>query len=332
MCQYSCETDGVPGDWHLVHLGSRAVGGAALVITEAAAVEPEGRISDGDAGLWNEAQALAFRRISDFIHVNDSLIGVQLAHAGRKASSERPWLGGGPIRDPKRGWPTMGPSPISFDSNYPVPQEMSLDGIEQISRKFENSARLASIAGFDVVELHMAHGYLFHEFLSPLSNHRTDQYGGSLENRMRFSLNVTERVRKIWPQSKPLFVRISATDWTQGGWTIEDSVVFSRELKKLGVDLIDCSTGGNVAHAKIPSGPSYQVPFAERVRKEAEIATGAVGLITDAHQAGEIIKSGKADAVLLARELLRDPYWPLHAARELGVNINWPRQYERAKR
>ncbi|HEU4990305.1 MAG TPA: NADH:flavin oxidoreductase/NADH oxidase [Gemmatimonadaceae bacterium] len=330
MCEYS-STDGMPNDWHLVHLGSRAVGGAGLVLTEATAVSPEGRISPADTGLWNGAQAAAFRRIVDFIHGQGAAAGVQLAHAGRKASTARPWEGGGPLTAEQGAWRTLAPSAIPFDAGYHTPHALSVAELDEVEAQWVAAARLAITAGFDVIELHMAHGYLLHQFLSPLSNHRGDEYGGSLENRMRFPLRVAAAVREVWPAGRPLFVRISATDWTDGGWDIEQSVVLAERLRALGVDLIDCSTGGNVPHAKIPVGPGYQVPFAERVRRDVKIATAAVGLITEAHQAEEIVASGNADAVIMARELLRDPYWPLHAARVLGAEVRWPEQYLRAK-
>lgn len=329
MCQYSAE-DGVPNDWHLVHLGSRAVGGAALVIVEATGVSPEGRISHGDLGLYNETQKKAFQRITKFIKENGSVPGIQLAHAGRKASTQTPWAGGKPLQPQEGAWQTFAPSALPFDKDWHTPKAMTAEEIEKVTQDFEQATKRAVEAGFEVIELHGAHGYLLHEFVSPLSNHRTDSYGGSLENRMRFPLEVAKRVRAILPANFPLFVRISATDWADGGWDLEQSIVYARELKKLGVDLIDCSTGGNVAAAKIPIGPSYQVPFAEGVRKGADIPTGAVGLITEAKQAEEILTSGKADVIIMARELLRDPYFPLHAAHELGETVKWPKQYDRA--
>jgi 2,4-dienoyl-CoA reductase-like NADH-dependent reductase (Old Yellow Enzyme family) len=331
MCEYSA-IDGVPNDWHLVHLGSRAVGGAALVIAEATGVSPEGRISPGDTGLWNDEQMRAWARITKFIREQGSLAGIQLAHAGRKASDSIPWEGEEALSPAKGGWTPLAPSAIPFDPSSPMPKKMSLEDCLLVREQFEASTRRALEAGFQVVEIHMAHGYLLNEFLSPLTNGRKDQYGGSRENRMRFPLEVADTVRKIWPQEWPVFVRISATDWVDGGWNLEDSIAFARELKKIGIDLVDCSTGGTVPDAKIPAGPGYQVPFAEGVRKGADIATGAVGIITHAEQAEEIIQSGKADVVLLARELLRDPYWPLHAAKKLGADVAWPKQYARAKR
>ena len=330
MCMYSSK-EGSPTDWHMVHLGSRAVGGAGLVMVEASAVSPEGRISPWDSGMWTERHASEFAPITGFIKQNGAVPAIQLAHAGRKASTQQPWNGGNPLSRSDGGWLGIGPSPIAFDEKLNTPREMNPWDIEQLVRQFVDAVRLSMTAGFKVVELHMAHGYLLHEFLSPLSNHRTDEYGGSLENRMRLPLRVAAAVREAWPSGFPLFVRISATDWAEGGWDLPQSIQFCKALKEVGVDLIDCSSGGLVPHAKVQIGPGYQVPFAEAIRREAKIATGAVGLITDADQAEKIIASGQADAVLLARELLRDPYWPLHAAKHLGAEITWPRQYERAK-
>ena len=331
MCQYSSDR-GLPNDWHFVHLGSRAVGGAALVIVEASAVVPEGRITDWDSGIWSQEHAEAFAPIVRFIHEQGAVAGIQLAHAGRKASTDKPWQGGGAIAEGPHSWQTVAPSAIGFRESDPTPHALELHEIDALVESFVQSARHALDAGFRVAEIHAAHGYLLHEFLSPLSNHREDEYGGSLENRMRLTLRVAEAVRRAWPEDLPLFVRISASDWAEGGWTLDESVELSRRLKELGVDLIDCSSGGLVAHAKVEIGPGYQVPFARRIRKDAGIATGAVGLITEPAQAEEIIASGDADAVLLAREMLRDPYWPLHAAKALGVDVPWPKQYERAKR
>ncbi|WP_138991569.1 NADH:flavin oxidoreductase/NADH oxidase [Larkinella sp. C7] len=331
MCQYSSE-DGFANDWHLVHLGSRAVGGAGLVMTEATAVSPEGRISPDDLGIWKDEHLVNLKRIAAFIEAHGAVPAMQLAHAGRKASHHRPWDGGKFIApDAERGWQTVAPSPIPFVPVEPVPLELTTEAIEKILADFVAASRRALEAGFKVIELHAAHGYLLHEFLSPLSNHRTDQYGGSFENRIRFLLELIERVQTVWPEDYPLFVRISATDWTEGGWTADDAVALSTVLKDKGVDLIDCSTGGNVAGAKIPLGPGYQVPFAEKVKKESGILTGAVGLITTPEQANEIVESGQADLVLLAREFLRDPYFPLHAAQKLGAETAWPPQYVRAK-
>jgi 2,4-dienoyl-CoA reductase-like NADH-dependent reductase (Old Yellow Enzyme family) len=329
MCQYS-SVDGMPNDWHLVHLGSRAVGGAGLVMVEATAVSPEGRITPADSGLWSPAQAEAFRRIVDFVRGNGAVPGIQLAHAGRKASTRAPWEGGAPLGAGEGAWETIAPSAVPF-GRYPPPRALTKEEIGRVVADFETSARLALSAGFDVVELHMAHGYLLHEFLSPLANRREDRWGGSFENRARFPLRVAEAVRAIWPAGRPVFARISATDWAEGGWTGEDSVRFARELARIGVDLVDCSTGGIVPGVRIPAEPGYQVPFSAKVRSDVGIATAAVGLITEPAQAQAIVASGEADAVMLARAMLRDPYWPLHAARVLGVDLSWPNQYLRAK-
>jgi len=331
MCEYS-STDGFANDWHLVHLGSRAVGGAALVFTEATAVTPGGRISPDDLGIWQDAHTDFLARITSFIAEQGAAPGIQLAHAGRKASTASPWKGNKPVDAAHGGWsPIVGPSAIPFDAGYQTPQALEIAGIQDIVRAFADGARRALEAGFRVVEIHGAHGYLIHEFLSPLSNVRTDAYGGSFENRTRFLREIIEAVRGVWPERLPLFLRISATDWTEGGWDAEQSVALARMVSPLGVDLVDCSTGGNVAGARIPLGPGYQVPFAERVKRESGVRSGAVGLITEAKQANDIVREGKADVVILAREELRDPYFPLRAARELGVDIPWPRQYERAK-
>jgi len=330
MCQYSCE-DGLPTDWHLVHLGSRAVGGAGMVMVEASGVSPEGRISPWDSGIWSSEHAKAFTRIARFIADQGAVPGIQLAHAGRKASTNRPWKGGGAVDAAHGGWQPIAPSAIPFDQKHAVPIAMSPAQIDQVVRQFADAARWSLEAGFQVVEIHAAHGYLLHQFLSPLCNQRSDEYGGSLENRMRVPLRVTEAVREIWPAKWPVFVRISATDWAPGGWDLPQSIEFSRRLKESGIDLIDCSSGGAVPGVKIPVAPGYQVPFSEAAGTETGIATGAVGLITEPAQAQEIIASGQADIVLLARELLRDPYWPLHAAAALGVDVQWPVQYERAK-
>lgn len=331
MCQYSCE-DGVPNQWHLVHLGSRAVGGAALVMVEATAVWPQGRISPWDSGIWSDKQTEAFKPITEFISLQNCLPGIQLAHAGRKASTDAPWRGGGGLAASEGGWQPMGPSALAFSEASPIPREMTRKDIEGLTAQFAAAAGRSLEAGFQVLELHMAHGYLLHAFLSPLSNQRTDEYGGGLENRMRLPLQVAAAVRETWPDHLPLFVRISCTDWAAGGWDLDQSVELARRLKETGVDLIDCSSAGSAPHAKIPVGPGYQVPFAAAIRSRAEIATGAVGLITQAVQAEQIVSTGQADAVLLARELLRDPYWPLHAARALGQDVPWPPQYERAKK
>jgi len=329
MCQYS-SVDGFATDWHLVHLGSRAIGGAGLVMVEATAVEARGRISPQDNGIWKDEHVAMLSRIAAFLREHGAAATIQLAHAGRKASTRRPWEGRGFVAESDGGWQPVAPSPIAFDENDPPPAELSKAEIASLIDAFGAAARRALAAGFQVVEIHGAHGYLIHEFLSPLSNRRTDEYGGSLENRMRFACEVTECVRAAWPAELPLFLRISATDWAPGGWDIEDSVALARRVKKLGVDLIDCSSGGLSAAQKIELGPGYQVPFAERIRRDAAIPTGAVGLITSARQANEIIAGGKADIVLLAREFLRDPYFPLHAARELGAEIKAPVQYGRA--
>jgi len=331
MCEYSSE-DGFASDWHLVHLGSRAVGGAALVITEATAVSAEGRISYGDLGIWKDEHIEKLKQITDFIHHHGSVAGIQLAHAGRKASHEVPWKGNAQIpSDQENGWKSLAPSALPFTEKEEAPLELDKQGIEKVKADFKAAANRALKAGFKVIELHGAHGYLIHEFYSPLSNHRTDEYGGSFENRIRLLLEVTESVKEVWPDEYPLFVRISSTDWTEGGWTADDSSALAKILKDKGIDLVDCSSGGNVAAAKIPLKPGYQVEFAEKVRKEAGILTGAVGLITEPEQADEIIKSGQADVVLLAREFLRDPYFPLRAAHQLGQEVKWPSQYERAK-
>lgn len=329
MCQYSSE-DGFANDWHLVHLGGRAVGGAALVFTEATAVLPEGRISPEDLGIWCDDHVGPLARIVGFVHRQGSHAGMQLAHAGRKGSTYRPWAGtAGTVPPAEGGWTAVAPSALAFEG-YAAPQALDEPGIRKVVRGFAAAARRAREAGFRVLEVHAAHGYLLHEFLSPLSNQRTDRYGGSFANRTRLAREVVESVRREWPERLPLFVRISATDWVEGGWDIEQSVELVRQLLPLGVDLVDCSSGGLVAAAKIPAAPGYHAPFAERIRRAAGVPTGVVGLITDAKQADEIIRGGRADAVLLARQLLRDPYWPLHAAAELGQAASWPAQYLRA--
>lgn len=331
MCQYS-SVDGLANDWHLVHLGSRAVGGAALVFTEAAAVEPAGRISPDDLGIWDSVHVEPLARIVRFINAQGSVAGIQLAHAGRKASTAAPWKGGNPVDVSEGGWsPIWAPTAIPFDSGYQKPQELDLSGIALVIRCFADAAMRSLEAGFQVLEVHAAHGYLLNEFLSPLSNQRTDKYGGSFENRIRILCEAVEAVRKVWPERLPLFVRISASDWSEGGWTVEDSVDLARHLRPLGVDLIDCSSGGLVPRAKIAVGAGYQVPFAARLRREADIMTGAVGMITAPEQADEIIRNGQADIVLLARQFLRDPYWPLHAAPVVHQDVSWPDQYGRAK-
>jgi 2,4-dienoyl-CoA reductase-like NADH-dependent reductase (Old Yellow Enzyme family) len=329
MCQYS-SIDGFANDWHVVHLGSRAAGGAALVFTEAAAVTADGRISPQDLGIWSDDHVDVLARIVRFVKSQGSASGIQLAHAGRKASTHRPWDGGGELKPDRGGWPVMGPTAEPFSPNYPTPRGMTAEDIDRVARAFGDAARRALAAGFDVVEIHAAHGYLIHEFLSPVSNTRTDEFGGSFDNRIRVCLNIVDEVRAVWPDDRPLFVRISATDWVEPGWDIDQSIELARRLRDRGVDLIDCSSGGNVAQATIPLGPAYQVPFAERVRREAGIRTGAVGLITAPAHADAIVRNGQADCVLLARELLRDPYWPLHAAHALGHAVPWPVQYLRA--
>jgi 2,4-dienoyl-CoA reductase-like NADH-dependent reductase (Old Yellow Enzyme family) len=330
MCEYS-SADGLANDWHMVHLGSRAVGGAAIVFTEAAAVTAEGRISPQDLGIWNDAQRDALTPVVSFVNAQGAAAGIQLAHAGRKASLRRPWDPPGVVPVSEGGWARVdGPSAIAFADNFLTPHEMTEAEIAGVVAAFVAATKRSLAAGFKVVELHAAHGYLIHEFLSPISNTRTDRYGGSFENRTRFARETASAVRTVWPDSLPLFVRISATDYTEGGWDLPQSIELARELKKLGVDLIDCSSGGNVATAKIPLGPGYQVPFAESIKREAQIPTGAVGLITESAQADAIIRTGHADMVLLAREMLRDPYWPLRAAGELQQTISWPAQYLRA--
>jgi 2,4-dienoyl-CoA reductase-like NADH-dependent reductase (Old Yellow Enzyme family) len=330
MCQYSSE-EGFATDWHLVHLGSRAVGGAGLVFTEAAAVLPEGRISPQDLGIWRDQHIAPLKRITRFIYEQGSFAGIQLAHAGRKASTYRPWEGRGVVPEEKGGWrKVVAPSPLQFAEGYPIPQALTEEGIQEVVNGFAEAARRALEAGFCVVEIHAAHGYLLHEFLSPFSNQRQDRYGGSFENRTRLLREVVIAIRKTWPEHLPLSVRISATDWAPGGWDIEQSIALARELKPLGVDLFDCSSGGNLPDAKIPVAPGYQVPFAEQIRRASGMPTGAVGLITTPEQADGIIRNGQADLVLLAREFLRDPYWPLHVAPKLGHTASWPVQYLRA--
>jgi len=331
MCQYSAQ-DGFANDWHLVHLGSRASGGAALVIAEATAVEARGRISPQDLGLWNDAQIEMLARITTFIKSQGAVPAIQLAHAGRKASTARPWEGGGPVGADQGGWQPVGASAIPFAATYPTPTELSTQDVGAIGHAFRDAAVRAHDAGFDWVEIHAAHGYLLHSFLSPLSNQRTDRYGGSFDNRIRLLLETAQTMRSVWPEAKPLTVRISCTDWVEGGWTLEESIELARRLKDAGVDLIDCSSGGSSPSAMAPVGAGYQTPFAERIRREAGIPTAAVGLITQPMQADEIIRNGRADVVLLARELLRDPYWPLHAAQTLHQRDHapLPPQYARA--
>ncbi|MFJ7156378.1 NADH:flavin oxidoreductase/NADH oxidase [Streptomyces sp. NPDC101118] len=335
MCQYSAAPEGplagVATDWHFTHYAARATGGTALVIQEATAVSPEGRISPYDLGIWNDTQVEALRRITGFVTEHGGIPGVQLAHAGRKASTERPWKGGAPVGPEAHGWQPSGPSPVAFAEGHPVPHELTADEIREVVGQFGAAARRALAAGFKAVEVHGAHGYLIGEFLSPHGNHRTDGYGGSFENRVRFALEVVDAVRAEWPEDLPVLFRISATDWLEeGGWTGDDTVRFAALLKEHGVDLLDVSTGGNAAGVRIPVAPGYQVPFATRVRAETGLPVAAVGLITDPAQAEKIVANGEADAVLLGRELLRDPYWARRAARELGAEIRTPGQYARA--
>lgn len=329
MCQYS-SIEGMPDDWHLVHLGSRAVGGAAVVFTEASAVSPEGRISPQDAGLWNDAQAQAWSRIVHFIDGQGAVPAMQLAHAGRKASTFAPWRGTGEVPLGEGGWQTVAPSVLRFDAGYPLPVALDADGIAGVVADYRAAAVRAHEAGFRIVEIHAAHGYLLHEFLSPLSNRREDAYGGGFDGRTRLLRETIAAVREVWPESLPLWLRISATDWVDGGWDIEQSVEVSRIAASLGVDLVDVSSGGLDPRQEITVGPGYQVPFAARIRREAGVATGAVGLITEPAQADAIVAQGDADMVLLAREFLRDPYFPRRAARALGVEPQPPEQYLRA--
>jgi 2,4-dienoyl-CoA reductase-like NADH-dependent reductase (Old Yellow Enzyme family) len=330
MCMYSY-TEGMSNDWQVVHLGARAAGGVGLVIAEATAVEARGRITPDDVGIWSDEHIEPLRRVTGFIKQQGAVAGVQIAHAGRKASTMRPWDGGKPIpAEGRRGWQVVGPSPIPFDEGYQVPQELSIAEIHTIQQAFRAAAQRVLSAGYEWLEIHAAHGYLFHSFYSPLSNRRTDEYGGSFENRTRFLLDTVHDVRSVWPERLPLTVRISGTDWTEGGWTVEESVELARRLKDQGVDLIDCSSAGNVAHARLPVGPGYQVPISEAVRKGAQILTATVGLITTPVQADEIIRSGQADVVLIGRQMLYDPYWALHAAQELKQPAPVPPQYLRA--
>ena len=330
MCQYSA-TDGFANDWHLVHYGSRAVGGASLIIQEATAVSPEGRISPGDLGLYKEEHIKKLCQITEFIHEHGAVAGIQLAHAGRKAGCARPWEGSKQLQANEGGWTTVAPSALAFNPDDAVPHALDSDGIKKVITDFKSSAERALQAGFKLIEIHAAHGYLIHQFLSPLSNQRKDGYGGSFDNRIRLLLEIVKEVQTVWPQNLPLFVRISATDWADGGWNIEEAIKLSAILKQNGVDLIDCSSGGLVPYAKIPLAPGYQVEFAERIKKEAGILTGTVGLITEAQQAEDILENGQADLILIARASLRDPYFTLHAAHILGDDIEWPLQYKRAK-
>ncbi|MFK4594295.1 NADH:flavin oxidoreductase/NADH oxidase [Streptomyces pristinaespiralis] len=335
MCQYSAEVfgpnAGVAGDWHFAHYAARATGGTGLILVEATAVSPEGRISPADLGIWNDTQVAAFRRITAFLESQGTVPGIQIAHAGRKASTDRPWNGGEPVGPEQHGWQPVAPSAIPFVEGHPVPDELTGVQIAEIVGQFADAARRALDAGFKVAEIHGAHGYLIGEFLSPHSNHRTDEYGGSFDNRVRFALEVVDAVRAVWPEELPLFFRISATDWLEeGGWTPDDTVRFASLLKEHGVDLLDVSSGGNAARVRIPTGPGYQVPFAARVKAETDLPVAAVGLITDAEQAEKILANGEADAVLLGRELLRNPSWARHAARELGGDVHVPQQYHRS--
>ena len=329
MCQYS-SVDGFATDWHLVHLGSRAVGGAALVVVEATAVEARGRISPQDLGIWSEAHVERLSRIAAFLKQHGAVPGIQLAHAGRKASRRRPWEPEGGVVETDGGWEPVAPSAVPFAPSWRVPHALGLDEIAVVQEAFVAAVRRAMDAGFEWIELHAAHGYLSHNFYSPLSNTRTDAYGGTFDNRIRFVVEQVRAVRRVWPVARPLAVRLSSTDWTDGGWTIEDTVALARVLRQEGADLIDCSSGGNVAGARIPIGPGYQVPFAERVRRDAAVMTAAVGLITSPAQADDIVRNGRADMVMLAREELRDPYWPLRAAAVLHQPQHVPAQYLRA--
>lgn len=332
MCQYSTP-DGVASDWHMVHLGSRAVGGAGLVMAEASAVSPEGRISPRDLGIWNDQQAAALMPVVKFIKDHGAVAAIQIAHAGRKASTQPPFIENGAPIGPaaENGWHPVGPSAIPFSAKHTVPHALSEQDLKKVLGDFVAAAQRALHAGFQVLELHMAHGYLLHSFLSPISNQRGDAYGGSLENRMRLPLEITDAVRAVWPDHLPLWVRISATDWVRGGWDLEQSIHLSKALQEKGVDVIDCSSGGMTPDAVIPAGPGFQTPFASTIREKVGIPTVAVGLITQAMQAEHILVTEQADGVALARELLRNPYWPLHAAGELGFDLTWPEQYDRAK-
>ncbi|MFJ2926944.1 NADH:flavin oxidoreductase/NADH oxidase [Streptomyces massasporeus] len=335
MCQYSAAPQGpetgVPTDWHFAHYAARATGGTGLIIVEATAVSAQGRISPYDLGIWNDAQVEAFRRITRFLTAQGTVPAIQLAHAGRKASTDRPWKGGAPVGPDAHGWESVAPSPLAFDDRHPAPAELTVDQIKDIVEQFTAAARRALAAGFEIAEIHGAHGYLINEFLSPHSNHRTDAYGGSYENRTRFALEVVDAVREVWPEDKPLFFRVSATDWLEdGGWTADDTVRFAADLRAHGIDLLDVSTGGNASGVRIPTGPGYQVPFAARVKNETALPVAAVGLITDVEQAEKILANGEADAVLLGRELLRNPSWARHAARELGGEVRVPDQYHRS--
>ena len=329
MCEYSSK-DGFANDWHLVHLGSRAVGGAGLVFTEATAVSPEGRISPEDLGIWSDAHIEFLSRITNFVKNQGSVPGMQLAHAGRKGSTQKPWVGSSKLSPEEGAWVPVAPSAIPFSEKYPFPEALTKEGIRGVVEAFAQAARRTLQAGFQVLEIHAAHGYLIHEFFSPLSNERTDEYGGSFENRTRLAREIVSAIRKHWPEHLPLFIRISATDWKEGGWDLDQAVALAKQLRPLGVDLVDCSSAGLVPDQKIVAGPSFQVPFAERIRRDAGVMTGAVGLIETKEQVTQILAKNQADLVLMAREFLRDPYWPLRAARELGHKISWPAQYLRA--
>lgn len=331
MCEYSSE-DGFANDWHIVHLGSRAVGGAGLIISEACAVSPEGRITAHDLGIWKDEHITELERITRFIRSQGSVAGIQLAHAGRKASCAQPWMGGKQIAIKDGGWKVLAPSALPFTEDTMLPKALSPENIQQVIDDFRLAAIRSRKAGFQVLEIHAAHGYLIHQFYSPLSNQRTDAYGGSFENRIRLLMEIVAAVQTVWPSDLPLMVRISATDWTADGWNISDSVALAGKLKEQGVHLIDCSSGGNVPHVKIPAGPGYQVDFAREIKRQTGILTGAVGLITTAEQAEQILQEGSADLILLAREMLRDPYFPLHAASQLQQDMEWPVQYQRAKK
>ncbi|MFJ8531919.1 NADH:flavin oxidoreductase/NADH oxidase [Streptomyces sp. NPDC093591] len=335
MCQYSASPQGpdmgVPNDWHFAHYAARAAGGTGLIIVEATGVSPEGRITPYDLGIWNDTQVEGLRRITEFLVSQGTVPGIQLGHAGRKASTDQPWRGGAPVGSDAHGWQPVAPSALPFADGHPVPTELTVAGIQEVVGQFADAARRALAAGFEVAEIHGAHGYLISEFLSPYSNHRTDEYGGSYENRTRFALQVVDAVREVWPDDKPLFFRISATDWLdENGWTADDTVRFAADLQRHGIDLLDVSSGGNASGARIPVGPGYQVPFAARVKAETTLPVAAVGLITEAEQAEKIIANGEADAVLLGRELLRSPSWARHAARELGGEVHVPDQYHRS--
>ena len=331
MCQYS-SIDGFANDWHLVHLGSRAVGGAGLIISEACAVVPEGRISPFDLGIWKDEHISELKRITTFIELQGSVPAIQLAHAGRKASCAQPWKGGEMLRKDEGGWQTFAPSAIAFNQMYPMPLSLNIEGIQKVVDSFRLAAKRALEAGFKVIEIHAAHGYLIHEFFSPLSNQRTDAYGGSFQNRTRILCEIITAIQGVWPENLPIFVRISATDWVDGGWNIDESVELSRILKDMGIDLIDCSSGGNISNVRIPLAPGYQVPFSKRIKEVTGISTGTVGLITDALQAENILLNKEADLILFARESLRNPYFPLNAATALNEKIDWPIQYARAKK